>query len=45
LKVPRYIVYDVKKEVDPEGVAARGRLGKSKRKIRNKRFVSLVSKL
>ena len=42
LKVPRDIASDVMKDVDPEGVAARSGVGQSKKKKRNKRFVSLV---
>ncbi len=43
LKVPRNLVYDVLADVNPEGLEARGGVGKPKRPERNKAFVSGVS--
>jgi len=43
LKIPRDVIYDVMKEVNPEGLEARSGVGQSKRKKRNKRFTSPVS--
>ena len=44
LKVPRDIVYEVMKDVDPEGLETRRSVGQKKKRARNKRFASPVSK-
>ena len=43
LKVPRDLIYDVMKELDPEGLQSRGGVGQSRKRKRNRRFVALVS--
>lgn len=43
LKVPRNLVYDTMADVNPEGLEARGGVGKPKRLKRNKVFTSNVS--
>ncbi|XP_066925387.1 uncharacterized protein [Clytia hemisphaerica] len=40
LKVPRDMVYEVMKELDPEGLESRGGVGIPKRRRRNRRFIS-----
>ena len=45
LKVPRNLVYAMMEEVDPSGLEERGGVGKTKRPIRAKRFVSKVYKI
>ena len=44
LNVPREMVYDVMKDISPEGLESRGGVGISKRKKRERQFLSLVSK-
>ena len=43
LNVPRDVVYEVMKDIDPDGLEARGNVGQKKGRKRNKRFVSPVS--
>ena len=43
LNVPRDIVYDMMKDIDPEGLESRGGVGVSRKRKRNKRFISPVS--
>eukprot|EP00111_Clytia_hemisphaerica_P012372 TCONS_00036343-protein len=40
LKVPRDVVYNVMRDLDPDGLASRGDVGVSKKKKREKRFAS-----
>ena len=42
LDVPRQLVYDVMTEIDPEGLKARGNVGRPKRPKRNKTFTAEV---
>ena len=42
LNVPRDVVYNLMKDIDPEGLERRGGVGESKRRKRNKRFISPV---
>ena len=43
--VPRNIVYNLMADIDPEGLQSRGGVGQPKKRRRNQRFVSPVSKL
>ena len=45
LNVPRDVVYAVMKEVSPEGLQARGGVGKAKRHQRTNTYVTGVSRL
>jgi len=42
LNVPRDIVYEVMKDIDPDGLARQDGVGISKKKKRNRSFVSPV---
>ena len=43
LKVPRDLVYGIMSELDPDGLESRGDVGLSKKRKRQKRFVSPVN--
>ena len=45
LNVPRNLVYDVMTEINPEGLEARGNVGKPRRPKRNHVFIAEVMKL